>query len=557
MNGGQPKPLIPAISVIIPSLGRSRFLEPCLNSLDHQTWDDVVAAAGFEILVVVDDAPHADPALLAKLKGRSWRWPVRWIELPVRGGAGAARNRGVREARADHLVFLDDDMVAEPHFLAGHVRAIREHPECAILGAIRTVCHGYRGVYRYMIENSWTQRHERLSHGNAPDFSECFSGNLGIAKPVFERIGGFNESFLRNEDLELGLRLEEAGIPLRYAGDAAATQSFDKSPATTMRDCEFEGRAAAQLWRSFPTARRRMIFAVSAGGPRNSRILRQWLMDHPLPIERLSGLLCWLPTNSATAWLTWFLQDLSRASGVRRELQNDDCWRALSEGTLFLCYHRFCDDELGASEFVIPAKQFRRQLAALKAEGYRFITARDWARAHQRAELVSGRTAVVTIDDGNASVADIAAPILTDLGIPATLFVIHDSVGKDDSLTVEQISTLERAGWEIGSHSNTHPWLTTVSTRVQQAEIAESRTNLGRLLGSTPETFAYPYGDQDDATRRIVETAGYAAALGVDRGWAYLHTPAWNVPRFVIDGRWPFWKFWALVMKGLIRPRLS
>jgi peptidoglycan/xylan/chitin deacetylase (PgdA/CDA1 family) len=83
-------------------------------------------------------------------------------------------------------------------------------------------------------------------------------------------------------------------------------------------------------------------------------------------------------------------------------------------------------------------------------------------------------------------------------------------------LKKEQLREMIASGLvEIGSHSLSHPLLTTLSVKDQRREIEESKSLLSELCGVEIQSFAYPNGDYDSETRDLVEAAGYANAVGV------------------------------------------
>jgi peptidoglycan/xylan/chitin deacetylase (PgdA/CDA1 family)/GT2 family glycosyltransferase len=535
------------VTVIIPSAGHAASLTRCLDSLRPQKIE-----GGIEIVVALDGAAATRTEALQHLRARNdWPWPLRWIELDVRRGSAAARNRGAAEAKGRYLSFLDDDMVAEPDFVSAHLELLMQNPNTAIVGAIKTRCIGYSGVYRHSIESSWEQRHDRLMRESNVQFKDCFSGNLAMATEVFRRIGGFDESYATCHDVELGLRLIRAGVRLLYGSRALAVQHFRKSPSEMMRRCEADGSAYARLWRSYPEARRVIASFAISSGRRKTRWLRKWALNTRWRCESLAFILAWLPAMSLTEALDWFLCDLARARGARREFADEDQWTALSEGTVLLCYHKFSPASGERGMYIIPTDRFERQLEVLKSAGYRFVTLRDCINAWKRDEAPGGRTAIITIDDGRAGLTELAAPILRREGIPALLYVVRDSIGEPGFLNADQIKSLARDGWEIGSHSLSHPHLTTLGEERQREEIAASRPALSDVAGHLPETFAYPYGDCDATSERLAEEAGYAAALGIEKGYVYLHTSPFNLPRFVVSGRWPLWFFKLIVLSGI------
>lgn len=113
----------------------------------------------------------------------------------------------------------------------------------------------------------------------------------------------------------------------------------------------------------------------------------------------------------------------------------------------------------------------------------------------------------ITFDDGYRSVHAEAFPVLEDLGVRATTYAITGQVGggfEDRPLmTWEQLRELQDAGWEVGSHSRTHPDLRNVSDEQLQDEVVGSRQDLIDH-GITPATMAAPYGHTNDRVREAV-----------------------------------------------------
>ena len=153
-------------------------------------------------------------------------------------------------------------------------------------------------------------------------------------------------------------------------------------------------------------------------------------------------------------------------------------------------------------------------------------------RAHARF-LGSGRVGVVpladlpalpdeedavalTFDDGFLNFSRLAMPLLVDLGLPATVFVVSDAVGTTNAWggrEVPGIPTLPLMGWkelhsvrdagfEIGAHTRHHPDLTTVSGEQLEDETAGCVDRISAELGERPHSFAYPYGAVNEAVAR-------------------------------------------------------
>nr|UXE46190.1 hypothetical protein Hi04_10k_c5981_00009 [uncultured bacterium] len=539
-------------SVVIPSAGDAASLQRCLASLKSQNIEGDI-----EVVVVLDGVVTARAEGIRQLRSRDdWPWPIRWVEQSRPAGPGAARNRGADEAHGRYLIFLDDDMDAEPGFVLAHLELLAQNPNEAVVGAIITRCSRRSGVHRYPIESFWKKRYERLAHHSEVEFWECFSGNLAMARETFRRIGGFDESLPACEDIDLGIRLLRAGVRLLYGARALATQDFVKSPSEVVAECEAHGTVHARLWRKYPETRNEIRFSIPFAEHWNARWLRKWALNARWRADAIVYLLPklspWLPGTRATMWLEWFPRELATARGAQREFADPDRWTALSEGTVVLCYHKFSPAGGPRSEYEIPIDLFARQIDAMLADGWRFVTMRDWLEARKRGEVIRGRSAIVTIDDGADDLLELAAPVLRERKIPAVLYVVRDWIGVPGCLSAAQIKSLAREGWEFGAHSLSHPHLPKVAEHLQREEIFASRVAMAELTGEPPLTFAYPYGDSDATSRRLAQEAGYAAAMGVEFDCAYPDSPQFDLPRFSVDGRWPLWRFKLLLLEGIM-----
>lgn len=113
----------------------------------------------------------------------------------------------------------------------------------------------------------------------------------------------------------------------------------------------------------------------------------------------------------------------------------------------------------------------------------------------------------LTFDDGYENVYEQAAPILADHGVTATTYVITDHVGgtfeNRSLMTWAQLEELHDRGWEIGSHTHTHPAMDTVSDDQLQDEINTSYATL-QDRGLDPQTLAAPYGYSSSRVREAV-----------------------------------------------------
>lgn len=214
---------------------------------------------------------------------------------------------------------------------------------------------------------------------------------------------------------------------------------------------------------------------------------------------------------------------------------------------LILCYHAVSAQ--WPADLAVTPEQMRAQLEWLVSRGYRGVTFSDAVTAPP-----SGPSVAITFDDAFDSVRRHAAPMMASLGLPGTVFVVTDFAdsgrplawsGTDRwadgeyaselrGMTWPELRRLDQAGWEIGSHTLTHPCLTTLDDDALAHELQQSRAACERALGHQVAAIAYPYGDVDARVIRATAAAGYTtgAALPALMGKATaLHWPRVGVYR--------------------------
>ncbi len=183
---------------------------------------------------------------------------------------------------------------------------------------------------------------------------------------------------------------------------------------------------------------------------------------------------------------------------------------------------------------------FAAQLRALRRHGYEAVTlGRVWAAWHGRATLPP-RPVVLSFDDGYRSDYTTALPLLRRLRWPGVLNLLVANLGRPAwGLTPGMVRRMIAAGWEVDSHTLTHPDLTTLSGARLRREVAGSRRALRRRLGVGARFFCYPAGRYDAAVERAVRRAVYLAASTEDEGLARPGGDPYALPRVRVDGGEP------------------
>jgi len=156
-----------------------------------------------------------------------------------------------------------------------------------------------------------------------------------------------------------------------------------------------------------------------------------------------------------------------------------------------------------------------------------------------------GNYVVVTFDDGLEGVLDHALPELEKRAIPATIFIVTETMGEyakwDDmgaadavgqkAMSLQQLQLLPAELITIGSHSMTHPFLPSISKDEIRQEVLGSRTKLEQLLKREVRLFSCPYGVFNSVVVESCREAGY------ERVFTGLATMAFSEPNEFVTGR--------------------
>jgi peptidoglycan/xylan/chitin deacetylase (PgdA/CDA1 family) len=187
------------------------------------------------------------------------------------------------------------------------------------------------------------------------------------------------------------------------------------------------------------------------------------------------------------------------------------------------------------------------QLSHFIDRGYRGATLRDALTSPRDA-----RTLVVTFDDAFRSILTLAFPILDRLGLTGTVYVPTAYPDSDRPMawdgfdqwvgtpyehelacmSWDELRTLDASGWEIASHTDSHPRLTTLDDVSLARELRVSREKCEAEIDRPCYSFAYPYSDYDSRVVEATREAGYLLAVTVALGSATPLPLQW--PRVVV-----------------------
>jgi peptidoglycan/xylan/chitin deacetylase (PgdA/CDA1 family) len=228
---------------------------------------------------------------------------------------------------------------------------------------------------------------------------------------------------------------------------------------------------------------------------------------------------------------------------------------------LVLCYHAV--SPTWDSELSVAPDALERQIDHLLRRGWRPTTFTDAVLGPR-----DRRAFAVTFDDAFASVRTYAAPVLRQFGIRGTLFVPtafieggrllswpgidgwHQTPDRAElcAMNWDDVGELADYGWEIGSHSHSHPHLTELSDAELHEELAISGEELANRLGRPCQSVAYPYGDVDARVEEAARRTGYRSAAALPGSFSHLN--AHRYARLGVYHNDGSARFWLKVARG-------
>jgi len=324
---------VPKISIVIPTLDRAAVLTGTIDRIESQT----VARESYEV-IVVDNSSGDDTLRVLDAKARSHANLKFFIQR--KRGAAATRNVGLRESSGDIVLFIDDDILAEPDLIERHLEYHTQNSGASVIGSVVAPWHDrvdpflrylhHRGIY-----NPYT-----IARGPL-DFSYYHTGNVSTPRSMLIDAGGFDEEFLiyGMEDIELGYRLEKLSCRMIHGERARAVHHYFPTYKEFIERCQQAGYSLGKLIDLHPELEKRFV--------ENGKWTRLLKPCHRLYSVSSYGI------ESASRWLA--RREARRGTGpISRVLELHYYWSIRYH--FFLGYKQYCDDVRNGSGLhdVIP-----------------------------------------------------------------------------------------------------------------------------------------------------------------------------------------------------------
>jgi len=297
----------PEISVVVPTWNRLDTLREVVPTLLAQT----LPAESFEVLVCDSNSTDGTQEYLAGIHAAH----PNVVHLPgAYNGRAMARNAGIARARGSVVLFNDSDILASPELLARHLAHHREREKVAVVGwevQVRDLAD-----YAYKRDHVEARGHLHPPSRKTLPWLYFLTGNASVKREQLLAVGSFDESFTGygHEDLELGYRLQKAGVTIVYEPQAVNYHCQDVPHDDQKEKMKLAGRSTVRFFRKHPDWAVRLnlgMTPVSLG-------LHSALTAAP-------GVLGWLDRRAERSkFARDLVQQYYYVSGIKQALSTDD-----------------------------------------------------------------------------------------------------------------------------------------------------------------------------------------------------------------------------------------
>ncbi len=241
----------PYLSVLIPTYNRAQKLDRTLAYLHDQS----LSSDSYEIIVVDDGSTDETERVLKKWANQS---SLVQVLKQKNSGQGVARNKALKRASGEIILFIGDDIYATPDFLLTHVQFHQDHPEenKACLGL--TEWEAPTTPFMQWLTHGGPQfAYDQLNPQREASFWFFYTSNLSLKRSLLQK-ETFDEDFKAYgwEDIELGYRLmKKHDLKMIYTPQALATHDHPMEEKDLERKMKSIGKTALVFQKKHPEVR--------------------------------------------------------------------------------------------------------------------------------------------------------------------------------------------------------------------------------------------------------------------------------------------------------------
>jgi peptidoglycan/xylan/chitin deacetylase (PgdA/CDA1 family) len=200
---------------------------------------------------------------------------------------------------------------------------------------------------------------------------------------------------------------------------------------------------------------------------------------------------------------------------IRLPMDGPGKTQALSFDVPILMYHGVFKAGEQVKPYGIGVQQLEQQLRLLQKLKYQTVTVGELLKVVLRQAPKRGKMAVLTFDDGDITFAESALPLLRQFGMTATIFLVSGWLGQPGHMDASTVKDAMKAGIEVGGHSMNHPSLCGCSDAELHEELVVAKEKLESSVGTSLQSFCYPYGHHHPRLYPLLAMAGYLGAVSV------------------------------------------
>lgn len=201
-----------SVSIVIPSYNRCDRLEKMILHIAQQEYPSNLV----ELVICLDGCTDDSSRMLHNLQTN---YPIALVVLEQpQSGPAAARNRAIRAAKNDLIVFLDDDVFPVPELLQHHVKHHLTNSNLVVIAPMQPPIDFERPFWVKWEEEMLEKQYRAMLKGEfEPTSRQFYTGNTSIRREELLKLGDlFDENFKRAEDIELAHRLADKGFEFYF-----------------------------------------------------------------------------------------------------------------------------------------------------------------------------------------------------------------------------------------------------------------------------------------------------------------------------------------------------